>query len=289
MTRRLTIPAVLVTRALAVLRGPAVGAEDTSAAGASSPAASPGGDPMMRRRAGTVVPLALVLGTLAAPVAGTDGTASTADATISASTQPADGPVVLGGRIEVLSVGFAITVPEGWYAFDVTHPDIAAHLASFDDTTALYADGVGWMTDMVWLGPPREPNTTQGAVHIVPPVGPDLDHSCWAIDIPFADPLDVAFDEVVETLGALPDLHGDVDHGYIDLPVGRAGRARYAFSDLDGVGTLVFSTFILVGHGRAFELTCLSGVPHHDEWLAIAETWEWLAPAQSSASPLAKE
>ncbi len=43
--------------------------------------------------------------------------------------------MVLGGRIEVPVQGVVTEVPEGWYAFDLTHPDLLAEMATFDETT----------------------------------------------------------------------------------------------------------------------------------------------------------
>jgi len=40
------------------------------------------------------------------------------------------GPVVLGGRIEVAGAGVALAFPPGWYAFDLTHPNLLTEMGS---------------------------------------------------------------------------------------------------------------------------------------------------------------
>jgi hypothetical protein len=51
-------------------------------------------------------------------------------------------PVVIGGRIEIPTAGFAIEVPDGWMGADLSHPDLVPQLESTGETGAWLVDAL---------------------------------------------------------------------------------------------------------------------------------------------------
>jgi hypothetical protein len=217
----------------------------------------------------------LLAATLPGAVSGEDAVAD-GDTPASPGLDEGSLPVVLGGRIEVPSAGYALTFPERWYAFDVTHPDLLSGEASIDAYTA----AVG----------PRLPAAAAEAVAVR---GLDgiLDVSLMANQM--AREPDVCFgmtaapgqsgsvDAVLgglmrstETLGAVFPAGPEV----VSLPV---GPATVIHGEPDGPSpglTLPFVAYFIEAE-TAYVLYCESKQPPDDRWLSIAETFEVL-PAE---------
>jgi hypothetical protein len=191
------------------------------------------------------------------------------------------GPVVLGGRIEVPSAGFAVTVPEGWYAFGVSDPDFVAAMESFDDMTAALAPTMASLTvenlapDLAAAWPLAE----IPLVAFAPFDGPTAGENCVLV----VEPVDTASVDVMVaaqllTMRAMLDTTADLVPVFIDLPTGRVGMVEYS-TPYAGSGELARTAYFLLHDHRGYSLTCTDTTLHPDRWLAMAETIEFL-PAE---------
>jgi hypothetical protein len=188
------------------------------------------------------------------------------------------GPVVLGGRIEVPPAGFALTMPEGWYAFDLSDPDLIAEMEAFDAVTA------GMATTMKSISlenmqpdvAEAYPQLRMALLAFAPLDGPTAGESCVAYVEPFAsESLDLMVAQQMMSMRAMLDLAADLEPEFIDLPTGRAGMLEYALPSPAGV-ELERTLFMLLHDGQAYSMTCGDATRHADRWLSIAESFEFL-------------
>jgi hypothetical protein len=189
------------------------------------------------------------------------------------------GPVVLGGRIEVPSAGFALEVPEGWYAFDLSAPDLIAETEVFDETTAMLVPTIEALR-LENLAPDiaaAEPLVDVPLWAFAPFDGPTAGELCTVLVEPFdSDSLDIFVDGLL--LGMQEDMDGSDDYQleYLDLPAGRAAVLERA--GVTPVGFEVEMTaFSLLHDGRGYTLECGHLTRQADRWLSIAETFEFLS------------
>jgi hypothetical protein len=190
----------------------------------------------------------------------------------------AHGPVVIGGRIEVPNAGFAIDVPHGWLAADLSHPDVVPELASMGEAGSGLADAMeghlGASFDdrlalghhmALWTSPADE--------------GPENRQHCEAY----------VLKTVLTSIGQFVELYSSHSKDdptqtweQVDLPGGSAARNDYQWSP-----TSFGSDYTFFDGRRFVTLSCVQGIPvegvdeaaRRDAWLSIAETFEFL-PAE---------
>ena len=193
------------------------------------------------------------------------------------------GPVVLGGRIEVPSAGFAVTVPEGWYAFDISDPGIVAAMESFDELTAALAPTMASFSieNMAPDLGEAYPLAELPLVAFAPFDGPTAGENCLLVVEPMGTAsLDLMVAGQLLTMRAMMDTTADLVPVFVDLPAGRAGMVEYA-TPYAGAGELARTVYMLLHDHRGYSLTCTDATLHADRWLSIAESIEFL-PARSS-------
>ncbi len=185
------------------------------------------------------------------------------------------GPVVIGGRIELADPGFALEVPDGWIAADLTHPDLIQLLESMPTTGswlgaalegslgALFDDRMAIGHEMVfWASLAEE--------------GPRNRQHCEAW----------VQESAVTSIRQLVELNSEYFEddptqtwARIDLPAGQAAR-----HDVQWSPTSFGSEFVFLDGHRLITLSCVEGIPvegvdqmaRRDDWLSIAETFEFL-------------
>ncbi len=191
------------------------------------------------------------------------------------------GPVVLGGRIEVPSAGFALTVPEGWYAFDLLDPGLGAAMESFDELTAALAPTMASFS-VESVAPDLAaayPLVELPLIALAPLDGPTAGENCNMAVEPIATAsLDLMVAAQLLTMRTMVDSTADPVPVFVDLPSGRAGMVEYA-TPYPGGGELARTVYLLLHDGRGYSLTCMDATRHADRWLAIAESIEFL-PAE---------
>ena len=192
------------------------------------------------------------------------------------------GPVVLGGRIEIPAAGFALEVPRGWYAFDLTAPDLQAEMRSFDRTAARLAPNIDGLR-LENLSPDivaAEPRVQAPLWALAPLDGPTAGESCTVMVEPFdLDSLE-AYAAALE-VGAQEEMDQPVDlePEYVDLPAGRAvmieqsGRSPVGFE-------VEMTAFSLLHEDWGYTLQCGGLARQADRWRSIAETFEFLPKAE---------
>ena len=188
------------------------------------------------------------------------------------------GPVVIGGRIELPDPGFALEVPDGWIAADLTHPDLIQQLESMPTTGswlgaalegslgASFDDRMEIGHEMVlWASPAEE--------------GPRNRQHCEAW-------VQASTMTSIRELVELNSEHFRDDPtqtwARFDLPAGQAAR-----HDLQWSPTSFGSEYIFLDDQRLVTVGCVQGIPvedvdeaaRRDAWLSIAETIEFL-PAE---------
>jgi hypothetical protein len=204
----------------------------------------------------------------------------------SAAQAEATGPVALGGRIEVPAGGFALDVPEDWYAIDLAHPDVAEALASFDRTTrnfgrgrltpenalrrgafATFGEGQGGflMSTAEDLAAGR--SSSWDLVAFEPWDGAQTPNNCIAYG--WDAPGTSVQDEATVTAQALRDSDYEVALDEIQLPVGNAIH-------IAGTNERWATSVFIVEHDDYFQfLECGHHQRHDQQWQAIAESLEF--------------
>jgi hypothetical protein len=184
-------------------------------------------------------------------ISGAMAQSPTPEATITA------GPIVLGGRIEVPSAGFAVTLPESWYAFDLSAPDLIAKMELFDATTPVAVPMV-----QHFVSANLRPNVPADMLLLA--LGPTSWESCNIV----VEPTNVAsLDLVMAAAGLVPT--------FVDLPAGRTGRADYTSPRPDGADVEV-TRFVWLRNGVVYALTCGDVARPDGDWVSIAESFEFL-------------
>jgi hypothetical protein len=188
------------------------------------------------------------------------------------------GPVVLGGRIEVPSANFALTMPEGWYAFDLSDPDLIAEMEAFDETTAALAPSMESLSLENAVPDLAEayPLVGMPLMAFAAFLGPTGGENCNVVVEPFAsESLDLLVAAQMLTMRAGRENAADLEPVFIDLPAGRVGMVEYASSSPAGT-ELEATVFFLLHDGQAYSMTCADATRHADRWLSIAESFEFL-------------
>jgi hypothetical protein len=160
-------------------------------------------------------------------------------------------PVLGSGRIVRSVEGFALTFPDDWVAEEVTPENDAL------------------------LFPDTDPRTLalQPSLLFVGQAGTDA--VCRVDDLSRLAHEPPAWRGVV---AATLELGHDAATDFVDLPAGQTGRISSGPSDGTSSEAYVYTdgeTFIY--------LTCQSQEPPADDWLSIAETFEWLSGAGKAA------
>lgn len=198
------------------------------------------------------------------------------------------GPVVLGGRIEVPAAGFALEVPEGWHAIDLTHPLAVAAMEGFDETArnlregrlmpenplkrgafAVFGTDLGGFTMGVAEDLAADGSSdTYDLVAFAPWDGVGGPHECvvywwygWG---------NTLGDEAAETVQALGDADYEITLDLIELPAGEAAH-------ITGVGNQrEISIFTLQRDDRFYYLECGHRDRHDRQWQEMAESFDFL-------------
>jgi hypothetical protein len=187
------------------------------------------------------------------------------------------GPVVLGGRIEVPSAGFALEVPEDWYAFDLSHPDLVEVMETFDDTTAMLAPNMAELTldSLVPDLADEFPQVAMPFIAFAPFWGPTAGEACNMTTEPVpTDSVEFALAGQLPMMRATFDLVGELEPRFIDLPAGRVGLLEYTQRQA-GV-ELDQTLYYFLNEERGYALTCADAAQHAERWLSIAESVEFL-------------
>jgi len=177
-------------------------------------------------------------------------------------------PVVLGGRVEVPSAGYALTVPDDWVAIYPSADDAAAitdALSGIDPelaTTleAALAGGVGF--SFLAFGTTDETGFRD---------------NCNVIDYPTEGAtLGLALATDTAALASMGEaLVGEPVATIIELPAGESARLDYAL-EYPGVAA-AFSAYYFTDGTTFHLLTCTGTERPDDGWRSIAETFEFLA------------
>lgn len=182
-------------------------------------------------------------------------------------------PIGFGGRVEVPSAGYALTLPDDWvYVFpseadaetlmqatDEIAPDLAAIMASaLEQDIGLSLLAFGDMDEAAGFA-----------------------ENCNVLDLPSQGvPLRVAVAGEAAAVGQLQQVVAAPDVTELQLPVGEAARLDYslAFPNFE----TLHSTYYYDGGERFFVLTCTALERPEDAWLSIAETFELLEPVEAT-------
>jgi len=188
------------------------------------------------------------------------------------------GPVVLGGRIELPDVGFAVEFPDGWLTADLTHPDLIQQLESMPTTGswlgaalegslgALFDDRMAIGHEMVlWASLAEEGSRNRQHCE------------AWVQESTMT-----SIRELVELNSEYFEDDPTQTWARVDLPAGQAAR-----NDVQWSPTSFGSDYIFLDGHRLVTLSCVQGIPaegvdeaaRRDAWLSIAETIEFL-PAE---------
>ena len=184
------------------------------------------------------------------------------------------GPVVRGSRIEVAGSGFALSVPDTWYALDLTHPDLIETMGGFDEVIAEAAPSVEAALDGF---------AARGLVLLAVSSGSSegyLDPQQCVVEMgPDPDPFDTYMGTDLYFITQSDELVGTADQDYIELPAGRAGRVDFVTGNQEG-SDISNTRFHIVDSGQPYLLACEGAEPDTEAWLAIAESLEFL-PTES--------
>ena len=188
--------------------------------------------------------------------------------------EPGQDPVVLGGRVEVPSAGYALTVPDGWVAFYPSAEDAAAITDALrgidpDLATTLEAALAGGVAfSFLAFGQADETGFRD---------------NCNVIDYPSGGAsLSMAVASDMAAMGDMGEaLVGEPVTESIELPAGESARIDYAL-EYPGVQA-VFSAYYFTDDRIFHLLTCTGTERPDDSWLSIAETFEFLAAEEPSA------
>ncbi len=186
--------------------------------------------------------------------------------------------VGIGGRVEVPTAGFALTLPDGWLWVATESSDIEALSALVIRADPERGPAVAgllsalpcthtYLFDFIAVAPVREgrPVAETCTVGVSPATGESME--------------DILDQNTVPTIS----LGGEATSSFpVDLPGGSAGRIDSVQGfDVEALGDVVHygSMYFWLGDGRQSMLSCLDVQPHPDHWLSIAETVEFL-PAE---------
>ena len=196
--------------------------------------------------------------------------------------QASDFPGRSGGLVAVADLGFALTVPGDWTVLVDSDAATDVWLASAEEVAggqlvetyqAMLANGV-----------------TLGMYAKAPTVEADEVADCTVTITPNPSGLDVEEILALNTasIRAHPAIVGEPSSSPIDLPAGPAGKMSHAlqFDDPGATGReITVVTYIFPALGRVYALGCSGFGSSDDDWLSIAETFEFLPNDQPPPGP----
>ena len=196
---------------------------------------------------------------------------ATVPATVVAQLIELDEPVGLGGRVEILEAGYAITLPDEWL-----------YVRPSDSTVdALVEEVVSVVPD---LGPAIDAALASGlgfsflAFNSV--VDDDFTENCNVLDRPSEGlSIDAIGASEIEKLEGFADIIvSGPELSVVELPSGRAIKIDLGLRlpEFDTASTSYLLTDLVWVH----TLTCTDLSRPEDAWLSIAETFELLAPVR---------
>lgn len=176
----------------------------------------------------------------------------------------------VGQRVEVTSLGMALTLADDWtYVFptsemmdEVTRSVVEDE--SFDPALTEQAELVasGYVETVLLMFPPAR---RRARSH----------ENCVLISLPGQSlSLEAAVRDNLAFLAGI-DSTEPPSVAYVDLPIGRAARIEFTIPGFPEVA----STYLFEGEASHISLTCQALDRQDEDWLAIAETLEFL-PAQ---------
>lgn len=187
--------------------------------------------------------------------------------TVAQSPSP-DPPPWFGGRVEMPEHGFAVTLPDDWVAFD-TSADAVSQVGAASG----FVDLTGWVEDEAGLVGLLEDTPAELLV------GSGGGTSVCGLGALYRGPV-VSADDSEGFATHMYDTFVDAPQAYdvelpqpVDLPGGPAYLMRWSEGEL----RLPSSMYLRVMDGLAFAMWCgTEDARPDDDWLSIAETFEFL-------------
>ena len=186
-------------------------------------------------------------------------------------------PPWFGGRVEMPEHGFAVTVPDGWVAFDLAADlgrQVDAALERSDPgVAALYGDGQALRASL-------DNADTDDLVMADLAAGPSCAVGVWpTLGVDVRDYAEFIHDDWVDRFDGF-----EVDVGppvAVDIPAGPAFVMDITLPDTGQERGRVIAKGWVDGGDRntRLSLNCFGGARPEDDWLSIAETIEFL-PAE---------
>lgn len=188
------------------------------------------------------------------------------------------GPIVIGGRIESPTGGYAVSLPDEWVAVDLTHPDARSMLGSVNAATRWFAEALD--------GPFGESLDERAAagqeVRLwawLPEEGPFWLESCEVtVRAAGVDSITELVEIGAAYVASEPDLQPYHSWSKVDLPMGEAARHDFGWSP-----TAAGTEYFFLDAGRLVTLSCQDTALEADDveasraiWLSIVETFEFL-------------
>jgi hypothetical protein len=172
-------------------------------------------------------------------------------------------PPWFGGRVEMPSEGIAVTIPDDWVAIDMG-ADVESQLAR-----------VG-RSDVA-------PETSGAELLLLSPTG-----DACGLDLVKATAAELHDPEFLGQLEASLESNPDVsdydEPSWLELPAGRAfaQRYRYRYPEEWGGQTIDRQAYWVAGDPYSVIITCDGIDPVATDRLSIAESFEWLRPADTA-------
>ncbi len=192
--------------------------------------------------------------------------------------EPESGPVGQGGRVEVAEAGYALTVPDEWVTVLPSAEDAGAITDALSDidpdlaatAEAALASGVGF--SLLLFGALDAESEFRENCNVI-----DSASDGMSLELGVAAAED-ALSEMGDQLASGPDIT------MLELPAGEVARIDYGLQ-YPGLETAHAAYYFI--DGSTFHLlTCTSVERAEDDWLSIAETFEFLiAEEQAEALP----
>ena len=178
-----------------------------------------------------------------------------------------DGPVGLGGRVEVAEAGYAVTLPQGWLHIRPSDSDV--------DTIVEQVAGV-----VPELGPTIAQALAGGLgfslLAFDSEVQAGFTENCNVLDR-LSDSLsidDIGAEEVAKLDGFGDLIVGEPELSFVALPSGRAARLDLNLQLPEFV--TASTSYLLTDGVWIHTLTCTDLVRPDDGWLSIVQTFELL-------------
>jgi hypothetical protein len=186
--------------------------------------------------------------------------------------EPGEPAIGIGGRVEVPDMGYALTAPDGWVSIHPSGDDADAIIEALNEidpdlaatTESALAGGVSF-SFLSFGGFDAETGFRE---------------NCNVIDYATEGlPLEVMLEADVASFGDMGDqLASGPEVMILELPAGQIPRLSYGlqYPDLETAHAAYYFSDGLTNH----LLTCTSLERPEDDWLSVAETFEFLAPQE---------